>query len=83
MSETKASSQPGQAQHENCEYDPGHTDLLNVGDTSRQGIIASASELAAFPGLESESETITRGALLAHDPKGFYMTEATTEEKKV
>ena len=65
-----------------CEYDPGSTGLVTDA-VDKEEYLARASRLASLAQLDQDSEMITRGALLAHDPRGFYASDATAEEREV
>lgn len=65
-----------------CEYDPGSTGLVTDA-VDKDDHLARASRLADLAQLDQDSEMITRGALLAYDPKEFYRSDATAEEREV
>lgn len=65
------------------EYNPGKSNLPNVNITKDQ-VEQSARQLAAESQLGGgDAENILRGALLAHDPRGFYSLDASDDEKQV
>lgn len=67
---------------DDCDYNPGATDLLN-GEVSKDEVTRRATQLASDVGLNEHIETFKRGAHLAHDPRYFYMSDASQDEKEV
>ena len=64
------------------EYHPVATGLMDS-DVSKEEITRRATQLASDAGADEQLETFMRGAQLAHNPLGFYGSDASPDEKAV
>jgi hypothetical protein len=67
---------------ENHQFIPEAAERLD-NNVPREVITRRATQLATNAGLVDDTETLKRGAWLAHDPVNFYKADASEDEKQV